>query len=52
MRFLIGMFAVSGIVLAAFSHFYSAPIYMTSHPHVYPFDPLAEPRAGRGGVSR
>ena len=52
MRFFIVLFMASAVILTAFSKFYSIPAHMTPHPHVYPFDPLAEPRASRFGVMK
>jgi len=49
MKFIVGVLVGVAIMFAVLSYFYSVPA-ASLHPHVYPFDPLAEPRTGRGGV--
>ncbi len=49
-KFIIGLLVGIAIMFAWFSYFYSIPCHATPHSHVYPFDPLAEPRTGRGGM--
>ncbi len=47
--FFVGVIVGIAIMFAVFSYFYSIP-NISPHSHVYPFDHLAEPRTGRGGV--
>jgi len=55
-KFFIGLLAGLAIAAGAFSYFYSVPAHCGPGRHldtsVYPFDPLAEPRASRFGVMK
>jgi len=56
MKFFVGLLVGLAIAFGAFSYFYSVPAHCFPGSHldtsVYPFDPLAQPRASRFGVMK